>query len=152
MKLIPTTRMELWHPDSPGIRVDVDVRWPRALWLRYCHAMGGDNTGGRYPIGFATTSEVLRKYDRDGVGLRPVRYRLLCWMLGHRVVRHITAVDLPGPGVAIVNGTAGWIQQVKPTDWYFQCSRCRRTASRDWTDRAGALEHRPVWLRFEVRR
>jgi len=44
----PSKRLNLWHPESPGVRVTVDVRWPRYLWNPE----------------FATLSEVLRMYRR----------------------------------------------------------------------------------------
>lgn len=44
----PHRRLTLWHPESPGVRVTVDVLWPRYL-LR---------------PEFATIGEVLRMYGR----------------------------------------------------------------------------------------
>lgn len=43
-------RMRLWHPESPGVHVTVDVRWYRVYWA--------------VKSGFATNSEVLREYNR----------------------------------------------------------------------------------------
>lgn len=43
----PTRRLQLWHPESPGVRITVDARWPR-WWRRE----------------FATRREVLRAYKR----------------------------------------------------------------------------------------
>lgn len=41
----PKKRMRLWHPDSPGVRIDVWVRWPRYL----------------FDPAFATIHEVVRE-------------------------------------------------------------------------------------------
>lgn len=44
----PKKRMWLWHPDSPGVRIDVWVRWPRYL----------------FDPAFATIHEVVREHQK----------------------------------------------------------------------------------------
>ncbi len=51
----PSRRMELWHPESPGQRIEVSVRWP----LYYL------------PRSFATIGEVLRERKRQNRELGP---------------------------------------------------------------------------------
>lgn len=36
----PTRRLQLWHPESPGVRITVDARWPR--WWRREFATHGE--------------------------------------------------------------------------------------------------------------
>lgn len=50
----------LFHPDSPGQRVVVPVRWPRYLWQK-----GLLDEQGR-PTQFATAGQVLRVYRLNG--------------------------------------------------------------------------------------
>lgn len=50
----PSRRMLLWHPESPGVRIHVLVRWPRYLWVK-----GPDDNG---PRSIATVGETLRRY------------------------------------------------------------------------------------------
>lgn len=48
--------MRLWHPESPGVIVEVDVLWPRYRLVM------PNNLDGR-PRDFATRGEVLRAYS-----------------------------------------------------------------------------------------
>jgi hypothetical protein len=52
--LWPHRRMTLWHPESPGLTVHVDVLWPRFMWVL------GDKNGR--PRDFATLNEVQRMH------------------------------------------------------------------------------------------
>lgn len=74
--------------------------------------------------------------------------RLVCRLRGHDWIRHITEVRMPKS--APLDGTFG--VQVEPLDWYYACSRCRRTMSRDEVEEPSGTSHRPVWASFRVRR
>lgn len=47
------------------------------------------------------------------------------WPRGHQPVRHVTAVRLPEPAVAIAHGFDGWSQRVEATESYLVCTRCK---------------------------